>query len=295
MTRDHTPPFTPHVWRSALVFDDYQLVYVPVPKSGSTSLLWALADLAELQRDAFEQSVKLEVTRALTVHDMSIWGKAHRLETRRIREARRLFESENWLTFTFVREPVRRLWSAWVSKILFQDPRFVAAFGAEDWFPGVLVSADDIVASFRRFVRVLPERPASWHDPHWSSQHELLGMSELRYGLIGRVEDLPAALAPIDAHLRNHGRDGLHVRRENESLLAFVPELLEPDDWESCEVFTRRDREAFGYDLQPRPRGDVDERWIRDAELQLPAIQAVVERNERIGDLKHVATSSRGF
>jgi hypothetical protein len=295
MTRDHTPAFPPHVWQNALVFDDYQLVYIPMPKAGSTAILWALADLAELQRDAFEQSLKLEMTRALTVHDMSIWGKAHRLDKRRIRDARRLFESENWLTFTFVREPVRRLWSAWVSKILIRDPRFVAAFGAEDWFPDVPVSADDIVASFRRFVRVLPERPASWHDPHWSSQHELLGMSELQYGVVGRVEDLPAALAPIDAHLGNHGRDGLQVRRENESLLSFVPELLESDDWERCEVFTRRDREAFGYDLQPRPRGDVDERWIGDAELQLPALQAVVERNERIGDLKHVATSSRAF
>jgi hypothetical protein len=73
----------PHVESAAIVLDELQLVYVPVPKAGSTATLWALFELVVgLDRDEFIRSPKLEVTRALTIHDTSIWGSRHRLDAR---------------------------------------------------------------------------------------------------------------------------------------------------------------------------------------------------------------------
>ena len=280
----------PHVESAAIVLDELQLVYVPVPKAGSTATLWALFELVALDRDEFIRSPKLEVTRALTIHDTSIWGSRHRLDAR---SGRNLFDSPDWLTFTIVREPVRRIWSAWVGKILLRDPRFVAAYGEEDWFPEPPASAEDVVRGFRSFVQVLSERPAEWHDPHWSSQAELAGIGDLSYDVVARIEKLPGELDPVTAHLRRHGRDGLHVARENPSLLAFVPEVLDGDSWERCAGVTARDRDAFGYEPPPRADGDPDAAWVAEVDARIPAIHAVIERNERIGDLKQLVTRSR--
>jgi Sulfotransferase family len=272
-----------HVESAAVVLDDVRLVYVPVPRAGSTAMLWALLELVDLDHDEFAQSTKLEVTRSLTIHDMEIWS-GYRLPAGT--GAAAPFESDEWLTFTLVREPVRRIWSAWVSKILLRDPRFVATYGGEAWFPAPPRSAGEVVRSFRSFVAALGEHPAEWHDPHWSSQADLVGIGEVRYDVVARVDQLPGDLDPVVRHLRERGRGGLRPRRENESLVAFVPEVLDRDTWERCAELTARDREAFGYEGVPHAGDEPPSEWISDVEASLPAIRAVIERNERIGDLK---------
>jgi hypothetical protein len=277
----------PHVESAAIVLDDLELVYVPGPKAGSTSMLWALLELVDLDPDDFAQSPKLEVTRALTIHDTRIWER-HSLSGGR--RAAAPFESDDWLTFTLVREPVRRLWSAWVSKILLRDPRFVTAYGEESWFPEPPRSADDVIGSFRSFVGALSDQPPEWHDPHWSSQAELVGIGELPYDLVARVERLPGDLDSVASHVRARAQRDLQVRRENASLVAFVPELLDRETWERCAAFTARDRETLGYEPVSRATGDPNSRWITEVEASIPAIRAVIERNERIGDLKQLVT-----
>ena len=281
-----------HVVQSAIVLDQLKLVYVPVPKAGSTAMLWALLEATELDGDAFVRSTKLETTRTLTIHDMSIWGERHRIASRAGAE-RRVFGSAEWLTFTIVREPVRRLWSAWVSKILLRDPRFVAAYGDEDWFPAQPKTPEDIVSSFRRFLCALPNPGEAGHDPHWSSQAALAGIGSVPYHLVGRVEELPAALEVIDAHLRARRRPGLTLRRENSSLVRFVPELLDEVSWNRSAAFTAHDREALGYDPVEYVGGEPPADWLTNVEATIPAIRAVIERNERIGDLKRLVTRSR--
>ncbi len=281
-----------HVLQAAVVLDDVKLLYVPVPKAGSTAILWALAESERCGAETFHRSTKLEVTRALTVHDMSRWEDRHRLATRGGREIEAIFRSDDWLRFTVVREPVRRLWSAWVTKILVHDPRFVAMFGTEEWFPPVPERAEDVVTGFRRFVSVLAERPSAWHDPHWSAQADLAAVDDLAYAVVGRVEDLPRTLARVDERLRLHRREPPRLRRENASLLAFTPGLLDEQTAAACTTWTARDRQAFGYE-PAAPVGAGDREWHDAVEAALPAIQAVIERNERIGDLRSLLRSSR--
>jgi Sulfotransferase family len=170
----HTPD---HVMLTAVVFDHLRLVYVPVPKAASTTILGALSDVAGLQPEDRMRSRKLEVTRALTVHDGSMWGSAYRLTAKSESELEWILESDDWFRFTVVRDPARRIWSAWVSKVLLRNPRFVLMFG-EELFPAVPSTATDVLESFRRFIGALPDRP-EWSDSHWSGQADLLDVPHI--------------------------------------------------------------------------------------------------------------------
>jgi Sulfotransferase family len=274
--------------QTSVVLDDLRLLYVPVPKAGSTAILWALADVAGLTPADFERSTKLEVTRALTVHDFSIWGQSRRLDGRSAREVEQILSSDDWFRFTVVREPLRRLWSAWVSKLLVHDPRFVVTFGNEDWFPSPPDSSQDVVDSFRRFVRMLPTRPADWHDRHWAPQADLVAFASVRYDLVGRVERLGDALSVLTEHLRSRGRTLRQPGRENPALLPFASELFDEATLEACRCVVASDQEAFGYDRPKGSAAEPDASWHATVEANLGAIRAVSERNERIGDLRSV-------
>jgi hypothetical protein len=116
---------------------------------------------------------------------------------------------------------------------------------------------------------------------------------ELGYDLVGRVEEPASALTVVDKHLRSRGAAPLKLRSENRSLVSFAPEVLDRPAWERCLALTARDREAFDYEAVPIRDGTVDAGWRANVEACLPAIHAVVERNERIGDLTRLATNSR--
>jgi hypothetical protein len=285
------PPRVPeHIVQNAIALDGAKLLYVPVPRAGSTAILWALARSEGLAEEHFAGSTKLEVTRALTIHDLTRWGENRRLTGRRGRELEEILRSDEWLRFTVVREPVRRLWSAWVTKILLRDPRFVRAFGAEDWFPRAMEDATDVVRAFRRFVSTLADRPETWHDPHWSSQVDLAGVEELDYRVVGRMEDLGAVLSVVDEHLRGDGRAPLALGAENASLLPFTRGALDAETAAASADWTARDRTVLDY--PPVPAGDLDAEWVAAVTAALPAIGAVAERNERIGDLRDLIRRS---
>ena len=150
MARPRVPE---HVLQNGIALDDVELLYVPVPRAGSTAVLWALAESEQLPEERFLESGKLEVTRALTVHDLSVWGEGRRLAGRHPKDLERILGSGDWLRFTVIREPVRRIWSAWLTKVLLRDPRFLTTFGAEDWFPRRVGDAREVVVAFRRLRR----------------------------------------------------------------------------------------------------------------------------------------------
>jgi len=272
-----------HVVLNAVVFDDVRLAYVPVPKAATTSILRALFELAERGSEDRMRSRKPEATRDLTVHDGSLWGSAYRLKDRGDEERARILESETWFRFTVVREPVRRIWSAWVSKVLVRDPRFVLMFG-EDWFPDVPTSAADVLDSFRDFVTGLPDRP-EWEDSHWSTQAVLAGMPAIEYHHVGRLESLARTETEVRSIVDRRGGRLPAFGKENPTLLPFSPGILDRPAYDACLRLTRADRSAFGYDAPEYTGGEPDEQWCQAVESTVPAIRALIERHERLLDL----------
>jgi len=280
------PRIPGHVLRSAVVLEDVELLYVPVPKAGCTAILKALAEVAGLPDDELARSRKLEVTRDLAIHDAAVWGESYLLGSRSPDEVRQILDAPRWLRFTVVREPLARLWSAWVSKILVREPRFVAAFGREDWFPPVPGTSYDVLRWFRRFVGALPSRDAELHDPHWSRQVDLVGPGDVHYDHVGHLERVDESVAVVGRHLRARGCRLPPLRYANRSLLRYVPGVYDRGALDACVTWTTSAREAFGYEPPPGDPAPPDDAWHATVETAIPGIQAVIERHERIADLR---------
>ena len=280
-----------HVLRSGVVLDELRLVYVPVPKAGSTSVLWTVADLAGIPQEVFTRSVKLEMTRALTVHDPLAWGKHRILEGRSLEEQRDILAGPNWMRFTVVRDPVRRIWSSWVGKVLCRDPRFTRVYGEEDWFPPVPQSSEDVLTSFRQFVQAVAATSDERRDPHWASQFSLVGMGIVSYAHVGRVEQFDETARFLSDYLAERGVPLPPLRRENAALLPWDAGVVDAATAAACDRATEIDSNGLGY--RPSQRSDEPPlAWHAAVEAALPALGAVIERNERIADLRDRARGS---
>ena len=276
--------FARHVELRTVVLDELKVVFLPVPKGGCTSMLWLLSKLAGIPPETFLHSILPEVTPSLTVHDMSLWGEGRRLVDFEGDERTRVLEESGWFRFAIVRHPGTRLWSAWQSKILLREPRFVTLFGEEPWFPRLPEDPMDVVEDFRKFVRALPTGEVE--DVHWAVQHELVKQLPLNH--VGKVEQLSETIAALSSHL---GREvGPATRRENRSAL---PAPAFAYDEETRAILADRyaaDFEHFGYPLESISVDAKAEReWSAHVAPILPVIQDTVEKHARIGHLHEVA------
>jgi sulfotransferase famil protein len=268
--------FTNHVLQRTVVLPELRVLFLPVPKAGCTSMLWLLADLAGIPAERFARSSQAEVTPALTVHDMGLWAP-HRLADFEGAERERVLNEDGWLRFSIVRDPVRRLWSAWQTKLLLREPRFLDAFGDEPWFPRVPERPADLVEDFGHFVAAL--RSGSVEDVHWGVQHELVGQLPLTH--VGRVERYDETVALLRDHIGDRWPGD--PARENRSP---VPMPADAYDAEGAEVLRARyadDLEAYGYEV-PAPAADPD--WETRVEPLLPLLRGMMEQHARIGQLQ---------
>ena len=276
--------FARHVELRTIVLPEFRVVFLPIPKAGCTSVLWLLADLLEIPRELFAFSTLPEVSPSLTVHDMSLWGAGRRLADFGGEERERVLGEAGWLRFTVVRHPAKRLWSAWQSKLLLREPRFVQQFGDEAWFPKPPEDPSDIIDDFQRFVAALPE--TGLLDVHWAVQDELSRQLPLDH--IGRVEELDQTLARLAEHL---GRDlPIQQQRENRTALPLPAAAFDDGTQATIEEVYRVDFERFGYNPSSAPaEGLGDEEWRSAASPLMQLLRDTIDRNARIGQLHDVA------
>jgi hypothetical protein len=285
------PPFHDHLEGRTVVLPDQRVLFLPMPKAGCTSVLWLLAELAGIPLETFAQSNLPEVSPALTVHDMSLWGERHRLVDYEGEERERVLTEEGWFRFTAVRHPAPRLWSAWQSKLLLREPRFVADFGEEPWFPRVPQRPGDLVEDFRRFVAVLPGGSAE--DVHWAVQHDLAAQLPLNH--VGRVERLDDTLALLRAHVAADLGDA-DRGRENRMALPMPPNAYDDVGLTVLHDRYRDDFERYGYDpLEPSRDGAAAARWEEEIASLLPVLRDTIDKHARIGQLHRLARRSQSL
>lgn len=278
------PSSTHATLRRAIVLEKFRLAFIPIPKTGCTSILWALTELAGLSEHDFRHSSLPEVTPALTVHDLSIWGPERTNLERGETFLQEMGASESWLTFAVVRNPARRLWSAWQSKILLREPRFVKRFGTRPWFPQIPQNADDIIESFNAFVAALTDNNARVWDPHWAPQSDLLGACTGALHHLGRTEQLNATLSVVEEHLAKQDHQLPKVGQENPSLLPFNWNLFHEQTLSIVDDIYKHDASMFGYSIPAEaPQGDT-RAWKEQVESQLGAVREIIARNTRIAD-----------
>lgn len=274
-----SPPFHRHVEQRTVVLAEHKVLFLPMPKAGCTSVLWMLAELAGLSLEEFSESPLLEVSPALTVHDMNFWRPEHKLAAYEDAERERILTEDGWLRFTMVRDPATRLWSGWQSKLLLREPRFVEAFGDAPWFPRVPERPEEIIEDFRGFVAALPGGDAE--DVHWAVQHDLT--SQLPLDHVGRVERADDTLAILREHVGALPGAG---RRENASPLPMPPDAYDAASRAILEGVYRADFEAFGYPTHPDTAPDPG--WAARVEPLLGLLRTSIDEHARLAHVHEI-------
>jgi hypothetical protein len=278
-----------HADKRTLIFPDARVFFVPVPKAGCTSVMWSLARMAGLDEEQFYGSLYREVSRSLTIHDVSVWPDEFLFSHQPDPIKDEILSSSDWFRFTTVRDPLRRLWSAWQSKILLNEPQFMEKFGSEAWLPRSVDSAEDILNAFREFLdAVKANRDLIRADVHWAPQVDLTGLGRVSYTHIGRFEKIGETLQRLREHLRSvEGPELPDLPRTNVSALPYVDGLFKAEDVEVLKDVYADDLREFGYQLppsevlaQPSPPS-----WIDAVDATIPALEDLRHRNERVGDL----------
>ena len=278
-------PFARHVELRTVVLSELKILFLPIPKGGCTSTLWLLSELAGIPSETFLHSMLPEVSPALTVHDMSLWGEGRRLADYEGEERKRVLEEDGWLRFAVVRHPGRRLWSAWQSKILLREPRFVALFAEEPWFPRLPGDPLEVVEDFRRFVAALPSGEVE--DVHWAVQSGLAKQLPLSH--VGRVEHLDETLALLSEHVGHEV--GPAARRENRMALPMPPFAYDEAARDVLLTLYAEDFAQYGYEADEAPADPKSKaEWSERVAPLLPVLEDTIEKHARIGQLHRVAS-----
>ena len=277
-------PYARHVDQRTVVLDDFRVLYLPMPKAGCTTVLWILAELAGLPVETFDRSTWPGVVPALVVHDMKLWGEGRRLADYGGEERARVLGEDGWFRFTLVRDPAPRLWSAWQSKLLLREPRFLATFGEEPWFPRLPNDADELIEDFRGFVAAVARGEAE--DVHWAVQHDLVRQLPLEH--VGRLERLAETLELLRAHI---GRPTLPAAkgRENRTPLPMPPGAYDEAAATALREHYRADFEEYGYEPPLEDDGSANAAWKEQVVPLLPLLRDTIDKHVRIGQLQRIA------
>ncbi|MGZ4500694.1 MAG: sulfotransferase family 2 domain-containing protein [Nocardioidaceae bacterium] len=283
---------TRHTRTRIMVVEELRVLFLPVPKAGCTSMLWTLAGLAGLPRHRFAGSRAAEVSPAMAVHDTSRWEKRHRWAAHSAEQQERILADPGWLRMSVVRDPAARLWSAWQSKILLKEPRFVSRFAEQPWWPEAPADLDEVLLAFRAFVRALDVPPdVAPHDAHWGAQSGLVDGFALTY--VGRAEDPAATTRRLREPVGAVTAEDRGVPRENATPIPYHPAVYDEKSAQIVHRLYAEDYAAFGYPPVPAgPHPDAAD-WRDRAERQVAAVQALADRHLRIGELLTVLENER--
>jgi Sulfotransferase family len=275
--------FNRHVENRTVVLPQLRVLYLPIPKAGWTTVLWLLSELEGIPEETFSHSVLPGVSPALTVHDMALWGPGHRLADYTGEECARMLTEDGWFRFSVVRDPAPRLWSAWQSKLLMREPRFLSMYGEEPWFPRVPDEPGEVIEDFRRFVAAVGRGEAV--DVHWAVQHDLVQQVPVQH--VGRLESLAETLRLLREHLGEHPWPS-EARHENRTPLRMPKAAFDAATSGALNEHYGADFEAYGY-ARVEPADDAAD-WEAHAAPLLPMVRETIDRHVRIRDLHRMAT-----
>jgi hypothetical protein len=287
--------FGRYVDRHTIVIPQGRVLFVPMPKAGCTSMLWALAGTEGLTAEHFADVLLAGgMSVSSTIHAMGRWPSSLRWSSL-AEEQREAVLSDDWLRFTLVRDPARRLFSAWQSKLLLRDGYYVKSYGSAPWFPRLPESPDDVVEDFRAFVLSLAEPDDAYPvDVHWGPQVSILD-SGPPLNHVGRLEEIDRTIDLVRPRFGD-GEFPHSLPRENRTLIPFHPGLIDGETREVIATFYARDFAELGYSLPDPDSGGLSV-WGEEVAAALPAVTLIADGNEQIsrlsGRARHFRTTSR--
>ncbi|MBA1248916.1 rhamnan synthesis F family protein [Pseudomonas luteola] len=279
-------------WNSYLS-EKHKLLYIATPKAACTSLKWWFATLEGYSKKLNEKIESSESDPELSIHD-TFYKVAPNVTGLSAQDLSEPLLSDSYFRFAVVRNPYKRIFSAWQSKLLLREPLQISPYLKYDFFYRPIKELNDISIAFEEFLEHLinNEAPSYW-DYHWTPQADLLRPDLINYSKLVRIEDREELNKALIKRLGEYAPSPFSGRRTNESLIPYLPEIITDRASELiCKLYAK-DFDIFGYDTHP-PK--ASEKFSEEQfDLTLKAIklirgrhQKLAERNDQIVHLREV-------
>jgi Sulfotransferase family len=235
------------MWRTYAV-PDARVMFVQVHKNACTSLKWMLAGVAGEDANGFTPSLHASTGDADDIHNRTLWRKSPRLDRMDPELRAQIHPSNGWFVFAVTRDPRSRLFSAWQSKLLLENPGYTSS-RTRPWYPRHPVTEQSVIEDFARFVDLLEQQPEHRirRDPHFCDQIDLLHEDVVTYTEIYDVRELGRLQADLRSHLDQVGWTGdVVLRRLNDTPLRPNAQPFVDGIRERVEKIYAADFERFG-------------------------------------------------
>ncbi|CAN7660029.1 glycosyltransferase [Rhizobium sp. LjRoot258] len=259
----------------------HKLLYISTPKVACTSLKWWFASLEGYSEALYSITDSEETDPDLVAHEAhKVAPQVTNLAFGQLAEA---LTSDGYFRFAVVRNPYKRIFSAWQSKLLLREPLQIGPYTKYAFYQLPIESARDIAAGFEGFLEHLASSEApSYLDHHWAPQATLLRPDLIDYTKLTKIEETGELRKALMEWLGEKAPDPFSVRRANESLIPYSPALVTERSVEIIRALYAEDFDAFGYERHPpsTPEGFSDEQL----DVALKAVKLIRARHQRLGE-----------
>ena len=270
-------------WNSYLS-DRYKLLYIATPKVACTSLKWWFAALEGYSKDLSTATDSSESSPELVIHDVfhKIAPNVTGLAPEALAEA---LTSDAYFRFAVVRNPYKRIFSAWQSKLLLREPLQIRPYLKCDFFYITVENKDDVARAFEAFLEHLVSREAPHYwDVHWTPQAMLLRPDLISYSKLVQIEHAQELSAALAEHLGPEIPDPFAARSFNESLIPYLPEFITEKSEELIRFLYAQDFDLFGYAHQ---KPAAKEKFsVEQLGIALRAVNLIRGRHQRMAEIR---------
>ena len=262
----------------------HKLLYVATPKVACTSLKWWFAALEGCSKAISHSPESGESSPELVIHDLfhKISPDVTGLSSEALATP---LESDEYFRFAVVRNPYKRIFSAWQSKLLLREPLQVEPYLGCDFLYTTLEQSSDISSAFESFLEHLfsQEAPNYW-DPHWTPQASQLRPDLINYTKIAQIENIQELKLALLKHLEPGAKDPFSSRPSNISLIPYQPDFITDRAAELIQLLYSQDFELFDYNFE---KPESKEKFsTKELNVALRAVSLIRGRHQRLTETR---------
>ena len=255
---------------------DAKIVYMATPKVACTSFKHVVATLHGIDVSALAPSLLAAKTNELAIHDRAVVKQPSLLDVSE-HERVHVLSAADILRFCIVRDPFRRLASAWLDRILCHSLSPMAPILRHVEFPEYIPDWRYLSERFGEFVGCLYDRESPhFSNHHWQTQCDLLLLDLMNYNLVARLETLSSGISVIMRHLENQNLTWPGLPRFNETPVKYSSKLYTASTARKVAEMYEADFKMFSYPTKIESDGSA--RKLPDVEF----VRAIQKRNQRI-------------
>jgi hypothetical protein len=242
-----TQQFLGNFFNNGLLSLKFKIFCLSVPKVACTNMRWWFADLANVSAEVKKNNPKLESSSELMIHEFfsSISPESVNLDFYQVLP---IISESNFFSFGLVRNPYSRIFSAWQSKILLQEPLQIILFKEKSFLNLPIENISDIKFAFESFLEeILLEKNISNYDPHWAPQSLLLRPDLIQYKIISKIEDTQDLELFLKNHLAASFVNPFLNKSYNKSIIPYSHKFISNRAAEIINLIYEEDFSLFGY------------------------------------------------